>query len=240
MGRLLINCDLGENEPTAVTAALLSLIDAANICCGWHAGSRSKTLETLCMAVEKDCLIGAHPGLGENGGRGDVVPSVSAFRRLLEEQLDVFNQLAHMASASPAYVKLHGSLYHYVEQSEAAAKAYLNVLQQRFGSPAIFTLAGGRCAQMARACGLVVYEEIFADRAYLATGQLLPRSEPNAVLKTEAAIERLMDFVRDGRMRCVDGAEIPLSGDTVCVHGDTEAAVDMIRELRSRLHANST
>lgn len=83
---ILLNCDLGENEPTTRTAELLALVDAANICCGVHAGSAAKTRETIGLAKRAGVLIGVHPGMAAAGGRGAELPDPVALSSLLREQ----------------------------------------------------------------------------------------------------------------------------------------------------------
>ncbi|MGB0745323.1 MAG: LamB/YcsF family protein, partial [Opitutales bacterium] len=83
MEQILINCDLGENESDEQTQRLLGLVDAASICCGTHAGSLAKTRKTLNQAAAKGVMVGAHPGLSADRGRGDDLPDADHFRRIL-------------------------------------------------------------------------------------------------------------------------------------------------------------
>lgn len=232
MASILLNCDLGENEPIEQTTVLLDAIDAASICCGYHAGNPGKTARTIGLAKAKDVLIGAHPGLADAGGRGDSLPSVAEFETLLQTQLGSFITLAKEQGATLAYVKLHGSLYHAVEQLAPLRESFLNYFRTLEVGVAVVALAGGATAREARANDIPIYEEIFADRAYKSSGQLVPRSEPGAVLSETEALDRFEGWLQTGHMPVVDGAPIELSGDMVCVHGDTPDAVELIRSLR--------
>lgn len=233
MGRLIINCDLGENEPLQLTEQLLQSVDAANIGCGVHAGSLHKTRRVIELAQEHNCMIGAHPGLAGAGGRGCERPSVEDFTALLQKQLFTFLEMTESAEVSLDYVKLHGSLYHLVETDDSYAQAYLDCIQLLMPvPPAIFTLAMGRVFALSQSYGIRAYAEVFVDRAYTSRGQLLSRSEAGAVLSEKAALERLVYWLESGRMPVVEGGVIELSGDTLCLHGDTDDSLKILKKVR--------
>lgn len=232
MGRLLINCDLGENESDEQTEKLLGLVDAANICCGVHAGSSSKTRKTLKMAAGHGILIGAHPGLAAAGGRGNERPTMEAFRNLLEAQVMDFLALAEKEAVTVSYVKLHGTLYHLVEQDTDYAQIYLQVLASLGRKVGVFALAGGAFSRQAVEAGIRVWSESFADRAYLNNGSLVPRTTAGAILAADPALARFSKWQRGGLMDTFDGDAISLSVDTLCVHGDSPEAEMLLRQLR--------
>ena len=232
----MLNCDLGEDEPPDMTEALLRRVDAANICCGAHAGSADKTRETLRLARECGVLAGAHPGMPDAGGRGARIPDVEEFGRLLEQQLGRFAEWADQLGVTVGYVKLHGSLYHAVERDAALRSAYLDRLCRMPGAPGLFARAGGHCVADGRARGLRVWAEIFADRAYSADGGLVPRDRPGAVLAdAETVKSRLEEWAWTGYMPVVDGAPIRLEADTVCVHADSPQALAFVEQLGTLL-----
>lgn len=233
MGRILINCDLGEHETDERTAHLLELVDAANICCGVHAGSEAKTQKTLRSAAEKGLVIGAHPGLGVDGGRGCDLPDTKDFQGLLEDQLNRFIAYADEIETWVSYVKLHGSLYHAVEHDEALAEVYLHCLKSVGMGFGVTSLAGGAFQKKAKAAGLVVREEIFADRGYRSDGTLIPRAEIGAVLDAETALARFEKWQRSGLMDTVESGSIALKADTVCVHSDSPDAETLLAGLRN-------
>jgi len=236
MGRILINCDLGENELDEQTEKLLALVDAANICCGVHAGSEAKTRRTIQLALERGLLIGAHPGLPDAGGRGSKLPEPDVLRRIIERQLLQFIDFADSCEARVSYVKLHGSLYHAVEQDADFAAIYLQLLRAVGPGLGVFALAGGSFQKKAKSAGFNVWEEIFADRAYRCDGLLVQRSHPAAILGPDAALGRLARWFACGSMETHNGALIRLGANTVCVHSDSPDAESLlagIRELMS-------
>lgn len=235
MDSLILNCDLGEAEPVELTNELLSLVDAANICCGVHAGSLEKTREAIQLAHEQGVMIGAHPGLASAGGRGSELPSPDQFRKLLVEQVSSFVTQAEKLGATMSYVKLHGSLYHAVESDENLRTLYLEFIYLHELSPAVFCLAGGKTAIEAESRGNKVYHEAFADRAYLPDGSLKPRSETGSVLTKEQAVARFETWRLQGHMPTEHDAKLPLFADTLCVHGDSSDSLEMIKAIRQRL-----
>ena len=236
MGRPLINCDLGENERDARTAQLLRQIDLANICCGVHAGSAAKTRQTLARAADQGVKIGAHPGLAAAGGRGAVLPRPQEFSALLAEQVEDFCATADELGAPVDCMKLHGSLYHAVELDAAYAEAYLKFLQTFPKRLAVLSLAGGQLARKLSAAGIEVWPEGFVDRAYHDDGRLVARTQPGAILRSDAALARFRSWQASGCMETVDGEPIPLQAATFCVHADSPDALEMLTRLLNIEH----
>jgi UPF0271 protein len=136
-------------------------------------------------------------------------------------------------------VKLHGSLYHAVEQEPMLAAKMIEYIQSLDIELGLFSLAGGVVAKDARASGLKVWEELFADRGYLADGNLIPRGSRGALIeKVDVATARLAEWRASGKM-ATTGASIVLNGQTVCVHSDSPNSIELLVELRKRLSSAS-
>ena len=234
----MLNCDLGENESLEQTEQLLALIDAANIGCGYHAGSPDKTRASIERALKYGVKIGAHPGLALEGGRGQTLPTATEFRDLLEVQIASFQSSTQALGTRASYIKLHGSLYHAVETQPALAAVYIEFLQQQTPAIATFALAAGQFARMASKAGLCVLQEAFADRAYRPDGSLVPRTEQGAVLTHGEAQSRLKIWFQTGQIPTCGGQPITLSADTLCVHGDSPGALKLIRDIGAVLKSN--
>ncbi|MGJ8640639.1 MAG: LamB/YcsF family protein [Opitutaceae bacterium] len=232
MDRLILNCDLGENESAEQTRSLMALVNAANICCGVHAGSIEKTREALLLAKEYGVLVGAHPGLATAGGRGCDLPNLEEFRVIVEKQLNSFLELAKELEVGVAYVKLHGSLYSAVEADEGLLTAYIEILEGLSQNLGVFALAGGSCAAACRQKGIRVWEEAFADRAYYKSGALVPRSERGAVLGLQEAKRRFHHWREQGVLFSIRGEALALTADTLCVHSDSADALELLKFLR--------
>jgi UPF0271 protein len=234
MERLIINCDLGEDESPELTAALMARVDAVNICCGVHAGSLARTEACLLQAQAAGCRILAHPGLAMAGGRGGTPPTVTEFQSILEQQVIFFLATAARYSVPVHGIKLHGTLYHLVEQSAEHLTAYIDFVRQNCPDLVLSAFAGGRCLERARSSGLSVMAEIFFDRAYTAQGTLLSRSESGAVLEPQPAWERFQHWQQTQQMRAQCGAHFSLTAQTICIHGDSPDALAMLDLLRMR------
>lgn len=228
-----LNCDLGEGA--GHDAELMPLITSANIACGAHAGNLETMIETVELAARKRVSIGAHPGYFdlEDFGRKERPIAPDEASRLVLLQLE---QIFEIAGERLRHVKLHGALYNQVCREPALAEAVVSDLARLWPDLIVFALAGSALARTARSRGMRVAEEIFADRSYQRDGTLTPRSAGNATIADEgAAVAQVLRILKEGVVRSVDGVDVPLRGDTVCVHGDGPQAVAMARALRTAL-----
>ena len=239
MDRLIVNCDLGENESAAQTASLIASVDAVNISCGVHAGSLAKTREALLLAKQQGVMVGAHPGLAAEGGRGTRAPTALEFRALLRAQLDSFMSLAAEICIDVTYVKLHGSLYSAVEADSILLDVYLSELREMDLGLGVYALAGGRCVAAARSANFRVWAEAFADRGYLEGGSLVPRGSPGALLGLTDAERRFIQWQVSGDMPTVDGSSFALRADTICVHSDSPEAGQLISAVKAAIQSTA-
>ncbi len=228
-----LNCDLGEGGRH--DAELMALITSANIACGGHAGDEATMRSTVELALRHGVAIGAHPGFAdrEHFGRRDLPLGPAELGAL------VAGQIAALAALAPLrHVKPHGALYHRAERDPLAAEAVAQAVRAAGAHLILFGLAGGRLVAAGRALGLRVAGEAFADRAYRTDGSLVPRGEPGAVLADPAqAAAQGLELARFGQARSIDGRKVPVSAQTLCLHGDGPEAAAAARELRRALEA---
>ena len=241
--RIDLNADLGEGYGPWVMgedASMLDCVTSANIACGGHAGDPETMFRTLRLAAERGVKVGAHPGYADREGFGRrVIPmQVGEVARMVAAQVGALMALARLAGTAVRYVKPHGALGNLAAADAAVAKAIAEAVQAIDPTLAVLAISGTQLEQAARAQGLTVCAEIFADRAYLPNGQLVPRSQPGAVLHdaTEAA-DRLIGYLKSGRMPVVGAEPIALRADSICVHGDNAESLAMARLVRARLEA---
>lgn len=230
-----LNCDLGEGS--GHDAELMPLISSANIACGAHAGSLETMIESVELALANGVAVGAHPGYFdlENFGRRERAIDPDEAARLVLLQLE---QLFEVAGRRLRHVKLHGALYHQVCREPLLADAVASELGRLWRHLFVYARAGSGFARSLRAREMRLAEEVFADRTYQPDGSLTPRTEPGAVITDPAAaVAQVMRMVRDGVVRAVDGTEVPIQADTVCIHGDGTGAVALARRLREELMA---
>ncbi|MBI2200948.1 MAG: LamB/YcsF family protein, partial [Armatimonadetes bacterium] len=105
-------------------------------------------------------------------------------------------------------------------------------------NPGMIVVAlAGSMAETFERMGLRVAREAFIDREYTSRGTLVPRDQRNALLTDphEAAF-RAVRFARDGKVIAVDGTELSVQVDTLCIHSDTPGAALFARAARRALN----
>jgi UPF0271 protein len=238
-----LNSDLGESfGPWSMgdDAAMLGVVTSANIACGGHASDPDTMFATLRMAADRGVAIGAHPGYADPLGFGRrVIPMEPVeIARMVAAQVGALQGVAALAGAKVGYVKAHGALANLAADRRDVADAIASAVKVLPGNLAILAISGTELEVAGRAAGLPTYSEIFADRAYLPNGRLVPRSRPDAMVHgAKAAADRLIGFLDSGLMPVVGGDPIPLAAQSICVHGDSPDAVAMAHEIRARLQA---
>jgi UPF0271 protein len=232
MRALDLNCDLGEGG--AHDAGLMPLVTSANIACGAHAGDAATMRATVALAQAHGVAIGAHPGFAdrEHFGRRELRLPPSEIARLVREQIVALRALTPLR-----HVKPHGALYNLAARETTVAWAIAEAVRDVDAALVLVGLAGSESLAAARAAGLRVAGEFFADRGYASDGSLAPRGTPGALLGVEAAVTQVLRFAGTGKVRATDGTEIVVEAETVCVHGDGPHALELARALRAGLVA---
>lgn len=237
--RVDLNADLGEGA--GHDDELLELVSSASIACGFHAGVPVSILASIRAAHARGVAIGAHPSFAdrENFGRKEIaLPAVELFA-LVAYQLGAFHALAKAAGARVNHVKAHGALYNMAVRDEKLAEAIARAVLAVDSSLLFFAPGESVLERAGQSAKLRVVREVFADRNYLADGSLVPRTRPDALLHDpEEAAVRVLRMLREGVVRSVDGKDVEVRAETICVHGDTPGAVAFVRALRASLKNN--
>ena len=235
-----INSDLGEGFgqwTMSDDVAMLDIVTSANIACGFHAGDPS-TMRMVCeAAAARTVTIGAHVSYPDLAGFGrrfiDIDPD--ELRDAVSYQLGALAGFAAAAGTYVSYVKPHGALYNTIVHHEGQAQAVIDGVRCIAELP-IVGLPGSVVLRLADEAGLRAVTEAFVDRAYNADGTLVPRSQPGAVLHDADQIaSRTVRMVTDGVVTAIDGSEITIRTESMCVHGDTPGAVAIARAVRAAL-----
>jgi UPF0271 protein len=242
--RIDLNCDLGESFGAYTLgndATLMPLITSANIACGFHAGDPQVMAHTVRLAVQHGVAIGAHPGFADLVGFGrralDATPD--------EIENDVLYQIGALAAfaraegVSLAHVKPHGALYNLAATRPPIANAIARAVA-RFDSTLILVgQPNSALERAAREYRLRFAREGFADRAYNRDGTLRSRREPGALIDDpQRAAEQALQMVRAQTVTTPEGETIAMPVDTLCVHGDSPHAVEILRAVRAALQQN--
>jgi len=238
-----LNADLGEGFGAWTMgddAAMLDLVDSANIACGFHAGDPQTMRRTVRRALDRGVGLGAHPSYPDlqGFGRRAMAFSPAELEALLLYQVGALQAIAAAEGGRVQHVKPHGALNNLACADAAVADALARAV--RALDPGLILLAPAH-SELARAgerAGLRVALEVFADRAYLDDGQLVPRSRPDAMVHGAAAslahVRRMLD---EGAIVSVGGRRLPTAIDSICVHGDGPDAVASARAVRDGLAA---
>ena len=235
-----INSDLGESYGAwrmGDDAAMLGIVTSANVACGFHAGDPAGILQTLRAAAERGVAVGAHVAYPDlvGFGRRAMDPTSSELVADVIYQIGALQGLAAAAGTRVAYVKPHGALYNTIAHDERQGGDVISALLAVDPRLTLLALAGSPLIERARARGLAVVAEAFADRAYNDDGTLVSRRLPGAVLHdAEQVAERMLRWARTGELASITGRPVRVQADSICVHGDSPGAVEMARRIRAR------
>lgn len=236
-----LNADVGEGMDG--DAELLGIVTSANIACGLHAGDADTMARTVDRCLAHGVAIGAHPSFDDRDGFGrremDVAPV--QVRELVLRQMEALADVVRRSGARLSHVKAHGALYNQAAREAGLARAIAEAVRDFDPRLVLVGLAGSALIDEGVAAGLRVANEVFADRAYRADGSLVPRSQVGSVIDDAAmVVERALGMVRSESVRSVEGIDVPIRADTICVHGDTPGAASLARALRDALLADGT
>ncbi|ANE79030.1 hypothetical protein A7U43_06565 [Mycobacterium adipatum] len=236
-----LNADLGEGFGVWTLGeddAMLDLVTSANVACGFHAGDPAGLLRVCRAAAERGVRIGAQVGYRDLAGFGrrfiDMDPEELSAEVIY--QIGALSALAAAAGSAVSYVKPHGALYNSIVTHEDQARAVAAAVHAVNPALPVLGLAGSVFFSAAEELGLRTVAEAFADRSYRPDGQLVPRSEPHAVLRDADQIaDRVWTMIAEARVTADDGSQIPIRVESVCVHGDSPGAVQIAAAVRRRL-----
>ncbi len=241
--RIDLNCDLGELPGEAARALdrrMMEIVTSINVACGGHAGDADTMRATVRAARAAGVTVGAHPGFADREGFGrreiDVPPA--EIDTLVRGQVEALRVIAAAERVAVRHVKPHGALYNMAARDRSLADAVARAVAACDPGLALVALSGSALVEAGRDAGLAIVPEVFADRAYDATGALVSRTLPGAVIHDPAlAVARAVGMVRDGAVAAIDGPRVPLTAGTICIHGDTPGADAIARQLREGLEA---
>jgi 5-oxoprolinase (ATP-hydrolysing) subunit A len=239
--RIDLNSDLGEGFGTWTLGdddALLEVVTSANVACGFHAGDPDILRRVCGLAAERGVVIGAQVAYRDLHGFGRRAMEVDppTLTNEVIYQIAALDGFARVAGTRVSYVKPHGALYNAVVHHVDQAAAVVEAVRLYDASLPVMGLPGSSILNQAADAGLRTVTEAFADRGYTPQGTLVPRSQPGALLHDPQAVaERMVAMVRTGQLTASDGSAVAVSASSICVHGDSPAAVEMAVAVRKAL-----
>ena len=239
-----LNCDAGESFGSwkmGSDEAILPYVDMANFACGYHAGDPVIMDRSIKLALKHNVIIGAHPAYPDlmGFGRRSLACSVDEVEAMVIYQIGALYGFIKANQATLTYVKPHGGLYNDMMKDLRIFKAVVTAVSRFDKTLKLMVLSMVDTTaheKIAKELGVELLYEVFADRAYDDNGLLLPRSQSGAVLHdVNAVIKRLELLQTKGLLETISGQKIALRADTLCVHGDNEEAVNLVKTLRKSM-----
>ncbi|CAM2839312.1 5-oxoprolinase subunit PxpA [Vibrio mytili] len=236
-----LNCDLGESYGSWVIGMddeVMPFVHMANIACGFHASDPDIMAKTIQSAIKHGVSIGAHPGYDDKKGFGrrSIPHTADELKHLVVYQVGAMVGMCQLFGQKIDYIKPHGALYNDMMSNENIYRAIVEgVAKAGFDVPLmILAKADNSLYQsIADEAGISLLFEAFADRAYTSEGTLAPRQTPGSVHhEPQLIINQVKQLIEKGTVTTVDGIELSLNADTVCVHGDNQESINTVQQLR--------
>ena len=238
MKRIDLNCDMGESYGAwkmGADADVMPLITSANIACGFHAGDPATIRRTVRLAVDGGVAVGAHPSLPDLMGFGRRTMRISPQEMydLIVYQAGAVEAFARAAGAKLHHVKCHGALYNMAAVDEGLSDAMARAVKDLGSEVFLYVLSRSKSFEIGKKSGIRVIGEVFADRGYADDGTLAPRDRPGGLIEdANASVKQALAMIEDGYVTSLGGKRVPVSVDTMCLHGDQPGAVAFAQALR--------
>jgi UPF0271 protein len=236
MNSIDLNADIGEGVGT--DADLLDIVSSASIACGGHAGDAGTIRQALRACKARGVRAGAHPSYADRPrfGRFRLIMPLDQLLAQIRDQMFLIRHIADEVDIELSYVKLHGALANQASEEMALAVAVSASVQAMEPKLAVLALDNSEQVRAAKAVGVPLIREAYADRAYTAEGLLVSRSVEGAVIHdVDAVVDRCVRLATKSEIVAIDGTVLRSQARSICLHGDTPGAVDIAREIQDAL-----
>ena len=240
-----INCDLGEkskHHSNKYDPELLGIVNSANIACGYHAGDEDTMRETIKISKKNGVSIGAHPSFNdpENFGRKRINLSSAEIEKLIQDQYNILQAIAHQNEVSVSHIKPHGALNNMACEDIELATIIAKTIYKINKDLIYLVPTGSKMEVSAKKLGMKVACEIFADRNYEDDGNLVSRKKSTALITDPIEAQKhVLKMVKNQALNCLSGKQIPCEIDSVCIHGDNLSSLDTAYKVRENLKKNN-
>jgi UPF0271 protein len=236
-----LNSDLGESfgdYKMGNDEEVLKYVSSANIACGWHAGDPIVMRKSVEAAYKNGVGIGAHPGFFDimGFGRRNITVSPEEIKQYTIYQLGALYGFVKAVGGSMQHVKPHGAMYNMAAKDSKLARAIIEGIWEVDSNLIVLGLAGSEIISAAKEKGLKAANEVFADRAYNSDGTLVERSLPGSMIRhKDIAISRVIRMVTEGKVTAINGEDLDIKADSICVHGDNPEAAEFVIRIKEEL-----
>lgn len=236
-----LNCDMGESFGTyelGYDELAMPYVTSINVACGFHASDPDNMAKTVLLAKKHGVAVGAHPGYPDlvGFGRRSMALTPEEVKNAVIYQIGALDAFCKAAGIRLQHVKVHGALYNNAEKDLTVATAIAKAIKAVDPSLYMLCLANSQMGVAAKQEGVPFVEEAFADRAYTEEGSLVSRKVEGSVIHDiNEVVTRVVRMVTEKTVVAITGKVIPIQAQTICVHGDTPGAVDMVKAIRAAL-----
>jgi UPF0271 protein len=232
-----INCDMGEAfgiYRIGDDEALMPLVSLANVACGFHASDFNHMRKTVRLARQHHVKVGAHPSFPDlqGFGRRELKMPRDELANCIIYQVGALKGFLEAEGVGLNHIKPHGSLYGMASRSEEVAQAICDAADV-FKVP-LMGMIRTQQEIVYKARGHAFIAEYYADLEYNDDGSLIVTREHKAVDPGEAA-SRCLRAIVEGKTRSINGRDVPVCADSICIHSDTPNAVEVARAVRDAL-----
>lgn len=240
-----LNSDLGESFGDYVLgmdSEVLKYVSSANIACGWHAGDPIIMDKTVKLAKDLGVSIGAHPGYNDlmGFGRRNINLSFNEMKMYVKYQLGALMAISASHGVKLQHLKPHGAMYNAAAVNYEYARAISEAIYEVDNNIILLGLANSEMITAGKAVGLKTVNEVFADRAYMDDGTLVPRGMEGAMITdTDFVIRRAIQMIKQGTVESINGKIINIKADSICVHGDNLKAVEFVKRIREAFESEN-
>ena len=237
---LKLNCDMGEGfgvYSMPFDEKIMPYIDIANLACGFHASDPLIMQKSIQLCKEHNVEISAHPSYPDlvGFGRREMACSSEEIEAFVLYQIGALSALCKSHNMEIKYIKPHGALYNSMMRDKSIFRAIIKAVAKFDTTVKLMILSSSQnkaYAKMAKKYRVGLLYEVFADRAYTNEGTLVSRLEKNAVINDKKRLkERAKLLIKKGVIKSIEGKKLKLQADTLCVHGDNESALKLIKSL---------
>lgn len=235
-----INCDMGESFGLYTIGhdeEMMKYISSANIACGFHGGDPHVMKRTIQLAKEYEVAIGAHPGFPDlmGFGRRYMTCTPEEVKDYVLYQMGALHAFAKAYDLQLQHCKPHGALYMMAMSDEAIARTILEGIASFSESLIVFAFNNSAVVHVGEQMGIPVAKEVYSDREHTKDGSIILTRKGTSIENYEQMAERVVRMIKEGKVITHDGLEASVEAQTVCIHGDTPGATQLVKEIRKAL-----
>lgn len=236
-----INCDCGESfgrYKLGLDEEVIKFITSANIACGFHAADPTVMEKTVKLAKENNVSVGAHPGFPDliGFGRRNMDISFEEAKAYIKYQIGALYAFCKCENMKLSHVKPHGAFYNMAVKNKELAKAVCEAIYEFDKDIILLAPYNSEMIKIAKQVGIRYAKEVFADRAYEEDGSLVSRNKEGAIIFDEnEAIDRVIEMIKNNRVKAITGKFIDIEADSICVHGDNDKALEFVKKIKEKI-----